>query len=347
MGISLKTHKLLWGKSGNKCAFPDCRHDLIADETETDDESIIGDEAHIIAHKFDGPRGNSMLSGEDRDKYDNLVLLCRLHHKIIDDQPGLYTVEKLVEIKSTHEKWVRNSLEVDQDLAKDDLKYAGYIDEIFKLLDVENWQWTSSLISHDQPSIGKKKFEGIKKIPNYIVSRFWPGRYQGLEKSIFNAKHVLNNLIEVFLKYVEDESSSDDYKNDEEYYEILTTRKIYHIKEWNPELYSSLLDKYEYHVALIEDLLLEFTRAMNFVIEQVRKYMSPMFREKEGKLLLTSGPHGDGSWRTFKVEYGYEEKRMDYPYRGLKEFMTDREGRDRSFGAGFSSNYFMNPIFTA
>ena len=95
MSINLKTHKLLWGKSGNKCAFEDCRNDLIADETETDDESIIGDEAHIVARKENGPRGISKLSPEDRDKYDNLILLCRIHHKIIDDQHKFYTVEKL------------------------------------------------------------------------------------------------------------------------------------------------------------------------------------------------------------------------------------------------------------
>jgi len=29
--------------------MPDCRNDLIADETGTDDESIIGDESHIVA----------------------------------------------------------------------------------------------------------------------------------------------------------------------------------------------------------------------------------------------------------------------------------------------------------
>src|SRR6266700_512117 len=87
MPISLKTHKLLWGHSGNKCAIPDCRKELIIDETETDDESIIGDEAHIIAKNSDGARGENEMVLEDRDKYANLILLCRIHHKVIDDQP--------------------------------------------------------------------------------------------------------------------------------------------------------------------------------------------------------------------------------------------------------------------
>ncbi len=105
MSILLKTHKLLWGRSGNKCAIPECRNDLIADETETDDESIIGDEAHIVARNSDGPRGISDMTSDERDKYDNLILLCRKHHKIVDDQPNYYTVEKLKEIKQQHEVW--------------------------------------------------------------------------------------------------------------------------------------------------------------------------------------------------------------------------------------------------
>lgn len=101
MSILLKTHKLLWGRSGNKCAMPDCRNELIVDETETDNESIIGDEAHIIARSNDGPRGESEMSSEDRDKYDNLILLCRIHHKVIDDQPNFLYCGKIKGNKRT------------------------------------------------------------------------------------------------------------------------------------------------------------------------------------------------------------------------------------------------------
>ena len=31
MSISLKTHKMLWGRAANKCAFPECRKDLVVD----------------------------------------------------------------------------------------------------------------------------------------------------------------------------------------------------------------------------------------------------------------------------------------------------------------------------
>lgn len=64
MSISLKTHKMLWGRAGSKCAFTGCRKDLVVDATETDDESVVGEECHIIARKSDGARGVSDLTEE-------------------------------------------------------------------------------------------------------------------------------------------------------------------------------------------------------------------------------------------------------------------------------------------
>ncbi len=85
-----------------------------------DDESLLGEECHIIAKSIDGPRGNPDFPEAKLDKYENLILLCRIHHKIIDHQPNKYTVKYLREIKSAHERWVRESL-----LYHDDSKLYG------------------------------------------------------------------------------------------------------------------------------------------------------------------------------------------------------------------------------
>jgi hypothetical protein len=42
--------------------------------------------------------------------YENLILLCNVHHRTVDDQPNEYTVERLHNIKSQHEAWVRQTL---------------------------------------------------------------------------------------------------------------------------------------------------------------------------------------------------------------------------------------------
>lgn len=83
MPITLKTHKMLWGRAANRCAI--CRMELVMDASETDDEAVVGEACHIVAQKEDGPRGQSPLTQEQRDKYANLILLCNVHHKQVDD----------------------------------------------------------------------------------------------------------------------------------------------------------------------------------------------------------------------------------------------------------------------
>jgi len=109
--ISTKTHKILWGLAASRCAFPECRRELVMNSSAVDDVSLVGQECHIIAKEPDGPRGNAPLSSKQRDEYDNLLLLCNIHHKLIDDQSNTYTVERLRQIKVAHEQWVRESLQ--------------------------------------------------------------------------------------------------------------------------------------------------------------------------------------------------------------------------------------------
>jgi len=108
MAISDKTRKLLWGKSGNRCAM--CRHELSIDKNQNDKESIIGEECHIISEKENGPRHDSKYKKESIDSYENLILLCRIHHKQVDDQYYTYSTKVLREVKKNHEKWISEKL---------------------------------------------------------------------------------------------------------------------------------------------------------------------------------------------------------------------------------------------
>lgn len=105
MTITDKTRKILWGGSGKLCAI--CRQQLVVDETELDAESVVGDECHIISGAPAGPRHRPGISEGELDAVVNLILLCKVHHKMIDDQHETYTVELLHSIKHNHEKWVR------------------------------------------------------------------------------------------------------------------------------------------------------------------------------------------------------------------------------------------------
>jgi hypothetical protein len=108
MAISDKTRKILWGRSGNRCAF--CRREIVLDATPSDDASVVGDECHIVSPKEHGPRFDASFPEDQVDDPANLVLLCRVHHKMVDDQCETYTVEVLRLLKANHEKWVSSIL---------------------------------------------------------------------------------------------------------------------------------------------------------------------------------------------------------------------------------------------
>lgn len=109
MGITDKTRKILWGRSGNRCAI--CKCELVMEASPNDDKSIVGDECHIVAREAGGSRGDSSFPVDQLDSYSNLILLCKKDHKIVDDQPNEYPVEKLKQIKHKHFEYVRRGLE--------------------------------------------------------------------------------------------------------------------------------------------------------------------------------------------------------------------------------------------
>jgi hypothetical protein len=101
MAISDRTRKILWVRAGGRCSI--CRIQVVTEATPLDDPSVFGEEAHIIARGKSGPRAGNISSS---DSYDNLILLCRQHHKQVDDQSRFYTADRLREIKRAHEEWV-------------------------------------------------------------------------------------------------------------------------------------------------------------------------------------------------------------------------------------------------
>lgn len=97
--LSEKTIKRLFALSGNICAFPGCTTPIVESGG-----TVTGEICHITARSAGGPRFDPAMSEKDRHGFENLVLLCRRHHKVIDSEPDLYTQDALLEMKSVHEK---------------------------------------------------------------------------------------------------------------------------------------------------------------------------------------------------------------------------------------------------
>lgn len=104
------TVRQLYALSMNRCAFPGCTTQLVTPDTGT----IIGEVCHIRAKNPGGPRWSDEQDDEQRHGFDNLILMCRNHHKEIDATANLhiYTEEWLFEVKRAHEDEARASGEV-------------------------------------------------------------------------------------------------------------------------------------------------------------------------------------------------------------------------------------------
>jgi hypothetical protein len=313
MGITLRTTKLLWGKSANRCAI--CRNELVEEaQNEADDPSIVGDMAHIIARKESFTRGDyDSLTPEERDSFSNLILLCKIHHKIIDDQPAHYTVEELRRIKSAHEQWVAATLGApDPEKQQDDQNYAGIVDEWGRRIDIDRWTARGTWIySASGPTIEKKYHEELTNLSPWIISRLWPDRYPELNQSFFNFKAVLTDFLKVLNRHLESPDPDAD---------ILVTKNFFKIREWDPERYESLYKEYDTHVCLVGNLYTELTRAVNKVCDQIRKNLFRGFRVREGVVMVQRDMVNGFNSEHFRAVYTGEAAMVSMPYKGLADF---------------------------
>lgn len=103
------TKMALVAKAGGRCEFKGCNKKVFLDDV-TLLESNLSNVAHIIASSPEGPRGNDRSKQLSRDQ-DNLMLLCPDHHKVIDDNPNMFSEEELKKMKKDHEQKVSDLLD--------------------------------------------------------------------------------------------------------------------------------------------------------------------------------------------------------------------------------------------
>lgn len=93
------TVKRLFAFSRNRCAFPKCHTPLVEGVG-----TITGIICHIHARSRGGPRFNAKQTAEQRHAFENLILMCSRHSKVIDSEPLRYTAKVLDGFKAAHEQ---------------------------------------------------------------------------------------------------------------------------------------------------------------------------------------------------------------------------------------------------
>lgn len=110
---SLPTIKRLFAVSGNRCAFPKCPLPLVDEAS----GKVTGRICHIKAQSPGGARYDENQTDEERHGFGNLVLMCPIHHDVIDSDEDSYTIERLFQIKAEHEKAFQGGQEPNDDVA--------------------------------------------------------------------------------------------------------------------------------------------------------------------------------------------------------------------------------------
>lgn len=104
--IPAKTVNLLWARTAGRCQYEGC-NEVLSRDILTKKNYNAAYIAHIIAAEVDGPRGDEVLSPKLCQDFENLMLMCDKHHRLIDRiELKEHTVDILKEMKRKHESLI-------------------------------------------------------------------------------------------------------------------------------------------------------------------------------------------------------------------------------------------------
>lgn len=179
MSIPEKDKRILWVRANGKCSI--CKQDLLEDAQNTSQTSVIGENCHITGEKQIAKRYDSTLTDVERNSYPNLILLCRNHHKNIDDDATTYTVAKLHQIKANHELWIESAF---KKLSGPDEVYSNLVESMTKKLLLTVWD---GLTDHGLRMLLPNEFiDGVDQYAIEVTRTIWPGAKPSLEIEIKN-----------------------------------------------------------------------------------------------------------------------------------------------------------------
>lgn len=272
MTIPQKDIKLLCAKAAGRCSAPDCRAKLVVDASEAvqSKKVLIGKNCHIIAEKPEGPRGNSILSDEDRNCYPNLILLCISHHDLIDQDPAAWPVELLHQIKTDHELWVETQLTESTKGRADEL-YANIINAATDGLFLSRWD---AVTDHAIRDILYEDFvQGTNYFCELVFKANWPGERIELEDAIRNLAARVDSYIKHFMTLAR-------FRDDKVWVEDKTWKRV-----WRKDYYE-YADRSKRWQKKGADLLLNVVVALNEYAEAVRKSINTDYFFLQGKFAL-------------------------------------------------------------
>lgn len=126
--VTPHTRLVLWTKAAGRCQYDGCNESLLCDLISGTEDKNFGFVAHIVADSPEGPRGDQIRSPQLANDINNLMLLCAVHHKLIDvDQVDQHPESRLLAMKARHETRMGIVTGITEDRASHILRYAANI----------------------------------------------------------------------------------------------------------------------------------------------------------------------------------------------------------------------------
>ena len=294
MSIPQKDTKLLWGKSAGRCAMPDCRKNLVTEASEANPSRniLLGEMAHIIGEGNSSPRGISVLGEEDRNRYPNLILLCKDHHTMVDQDETAWPIEKLHVIKRDHEIWIEEQL--GREISEQEQIYYDFVDRVSLMLDLSNWE---RLCDHLFRKIMPPDFpDGVHRVSLELFRACLPGLDNDFETALFNLVDRSKQYVEFYLSNAETDWSGN---------RIMGRREYQHVHEY--PRHAELLDEFNRWDRNCSMLLANIVKALNEFAVAVRQRLNPNYFIRTGRFCLhdAMGLMGENMQETWDIPPRY------------------------------------------
>ena len=192
--------------------------------------------------------------------------------------------------------------------------YLPAFEQIFKILDIENFQqWAYPCAIGGNTYLKGYIYENLYKVPDYILSRPKHKEYASWDSLMHNLGLLVSDFENVFSQHAK--------KLDNDIYVV---ERFYKIFNPNPN-YEEDLAAYNEHVMLVSDMLFEIARLCNLILSRIR-VLYPDYKQELGILHIDS--------LITEPDLVYRETEIsDTPYPGLKDYIKLRLTREKHLGS--------------
>lgn len=186
----------------------------------------------------------------------------------------------------------------------------GLAEALLDKVGFDSWDRLAEGLSHSQPYLRRGDDERLQEVQAWLAAHVNDPRTP-VEAAVANFRRVLDDLRLIFGYDLEPRGDT------------WWIRKWYH-RSLGGSGRPAEVERFETHVLLVRNLVVELTRALNLVILRARN-IDPRFRAGQGLATLDTGSHN----APFQAaQYTNRQRKRAQPYPGLCGFPATIESRD-------------------